>query len=88
MYLVDGYRGMGLGSQLLTAAIDLARDAGAHKICLEHWLHNAAAAGLYEKHGFEHEGVRRRHYRRDDGSLWDCVSMGLVLDETSPGSPY
>lgn len=24
---------------------------------------------------------------RDDGSLWDCLAMGLVLDEESPGGP-
>jgi len=28
----------------------------------------------------------RRHYRRRSGELWDAVIMGLVLDETSPGS--
>jgi len=30
-------------------------------------------------------GRRRRQYRRKDGSLWDAVLMGLVLDEDAPG---
>jgi hypothetical protein len=32
--------------------------------------------------------VLRRHYPRRNGQLWDAVIMGLILDKTSPGSPY
>ena len=88
MGLTDGYRGRGLGRQLLVAGIEWAREAGAHKVVLEAWPHNEAAIGLYERLGFQLEGRHRRHWRRRDGSLWDSVSMGLVLDETSPGSPF
>ena len=48
---------------------------------------NTRAIGLYEKLGFVVEGRYRRHWRRRDGSLWDSLLMGLVLDETSPGGP-
>ena len=82
------HRGAGLGRRLLEQGIDWARAAGAHKVVLEAWPHNEAAVALYERFGFELEGRHRRHWRRSDGSLWDSVSMGLVLDETSPGSPY
>jgi RimJ/RimL family protein N-acetyltransferase len=87
MALSDGYRGAGLGRRLLTCGIDWAREQGAHKVVLEAWPHNDGALALYEKLGFELEGRHRRHWRRRDGSLWDCISMGLVLDETAPGSP-
>jgi putative acetyltransferase len=57
-------------------------------VTLELWPHNRAARRLYERAGFVEEGRRRRHYRRRSGELWDSVVMGLVLDETSPGSRF
>ncbi|HKA05035.1 MAG TPA: GNAT family N-acetyltransferase [Acidimicrobiales bacterium] len=89
MAVSDGWRSKGVGSALLNTAIEWARDRpGVHKLALEVWPHNGAALALYRRFGFEVEGRRRRHYRRKSGELWDAVVMGLVLDETSPGSPY
>ena len=85
MALTGGYRGVGLGRRLLEAGIEWARSAGAHKVVLEVWPDNERALRLYERLGFVVEGRHRRHWRRQDGSLWDSISMGLVLDETSPG---
>jgi RimJ/RimL family protein N-acetyltransferase len=79
MMVASGWRGRGVGSALLRAGIDWAREAGAHKVSLEVWPHNQAAIALYEKFGFEREGLRRRHYRRRNGELWDAVVMGLLL---------
>jgi RimJ/RimL family protein N-acetyltransferase len=73
------WRGRGVGSALLTAAIDWARTSDAHKISLQHWPHNERARALYERFGFEQEGYLRRHYRRRNGELWDAVVMGLLL---------
>jgi RimJ/RimL family protein N-acetyltransferase len=87
MAILDGYRSMGIGSGLLEAFIEWARERGAHKVELSLWPWNERARRLYEKFGFEVEGIRRRHWRRNDGSLWDDVSMALVLDEDSPGAP-
>jgi RimJ/RimL family protein N-acetyltransferase len=87
MGIVDGHRSSGLGTQLMAAVIGWAKQRGAHKVTLELWPHNARAQGLYEKFGFVVEGHHRRHWRRNDGSLWDAVSMGLVLDEDAPGMP-
>ncbi|HEX9258363.1 MAG TPA: GNAT family N-acetyltransferase, partial [Acidimicrobiales bacterium] len=43
MSITDGYRGRGVGSALVAAAIDWARSRGdVHKIELEVWPHNAA----------------------------------------------
>ena len=67
---------------------EAARDLGAHKVALQVWPHNEAARRLYLRHGFVEEGLLRRHYPRRNGELWDAVIMGLILDETSPGSPY
>jgi RimJ/RimL family protein N-acetyltransferase len=79
MLVADGWRSRGVGSALLDAGIDWARQRGAHKLALQVWPHNERAIGLYEKYGFEREGVLRRHYRRADGDLWDAVVMGLLL---------
>ena len=88
MGIVDGYRSMGIGTQLLAAVVGWAKQRGAHKVTLELWPHNERAQALYEKFGFVVEGRHPRHWRRNDGSIWDSVSMGLVLDEDAPGSPF
>ncbi|MFP5320091.1 MAG: N-acetyltransferase family protein [Acidimicrobiia bacterium] len=82
------WRGRGVGGALVGEAVATARGLGAHKVALQVWPHNQAALRLYRRHGFVEEGRLRRHYRRRNGELWDAVVMGLVLDETSPGSPY
>jgi RimJ/RimL family protein N-acetyltransferase len=79
MAIIDGYRGQGVGTGLLEAAIDWARDSGAHKVYLEVWPHNDAGIALYRKLGFQEEGRKRRHYRRANGEIWDAVLMGLQL---------
>jgi RimJ/RimL family protein N-acetyltransferase len=79
MLVASGWRGRGIGSALLRSGIEWARQAGAHKIALQVWPHNAAAIALYEKFGFQREGLLRRHYRRRNGELWDAIIMGLPL---------
>jgi RimJ/RimL family protein N-acetyltransferase len=81
MWLVDGYRNKGLGSQLVTACIEWAKAEGAHKITLQVWPHNEAARALYRKFGFAEEGYLHKHWRRRNGELWDSVIMGLILDD-------
>lgn len=85
MNVADGHRGQGIGGALMEAAVAWARAVGAHKMTLQHWPWNDRARALYERFGFVEEGYHRRHYRRKDGSLWDAVTMGLVLDDESPG---
>jgi RimJ/RimL family protein N-acetyltransferase len=74
-------RGQGVGSALLEACIEWAKDQGIHKMELKVWPHNEAAIALYEKYGFEREGYMKRHYRRRNGEIWDCVLMGLQLPQ-------
>jgi RimJ/RimL family protein N-acetyltransferase len=80
MLVAAGWRGRGVGSALVAAGLAWAREAGAHKVALQVWPHNQAAVALYEKFGFQREGLLRRHYRRRNGELWDAVVMGLLLD--------
>ena len=78
--LVDAaWRGRGVGSALVDAAIDWGRRHGLHKLSLEVFTTNAAAIALYRKYGFVEEGRRTKHYRRASGELWDAIVMGRAL---------
>jgi RimJ/RimL family protein N-acetyltransferase len=79
MAVTQEWRGQGVGSALLAAAIDWARENGLHKLSLVVFAHNAAAISLYRKFGFVEEGRRLKHYRRSSGELWDSIEMGLLL---------
>jgi RimJ/RimL family protein N-acetyltransferase len=83
MWVLPGLRGRGGGRMLLEAAID-ARPADVHKIELEVWPHNEAAIALYERLGFEREGLRRDHYRRRDGRLHSSVIMARLFPAATP----
>jgi RimJ/RimL family protein N-acetyltransferase len=79
MLVARSWRGRGVGSTLLAAAIEKARADGLHKLSLEVFPHNEAALRLYRRFGFVEEGYRRKHYRRASGELWDSIVMGLQL---------
>ena len=85
MLVAAPWRGRGVGSALVAAGLAWARQAGAHKVALQVWPHNQAAIALYEKFGFQREGLLRRHYRRRNGELWDAVVMGLLLGDPQVG---
>jgi RimJ/RimL family protein N-acetyltransferase len=61
MMLAPDWRGQGLGRALLESGVEWARQAGAHKLWLEVWPHNAPAIALYRRAGFVEEGRKRRH---------------------------
>ena len=73
------WRGRGVGSALLAAAIEWARERGLHKLSLGVFAHNEAAIALYRKFGFIEEGRRVKQYRRASGELWVSIEMGLLL---------
>ncbi|NUR75587.1 MAG: GNAT family N-acetyltransferase [Thermoleophilia bacterium] len=79
MAVAREWRGRGVGSALLEAAIEDARARGLHKVILSVFAHNAAALALYRKYGFVEEGRRVKQYRRTSGELWDTIEMGLLL---------
>jgi ribosomal protein S18 acetylase RimI-like enzyme len=79
MAVAREWRGRGVGSALLAAAIESARDCGLHKLSLSVFAHNTAAIALYRKFGFIEEGRRVKQYRRASGELWDAIEMGLLL---------
>ena len=79
MAVAREWGGRGVGSALLAAAIEWARDRGLHKLSLGVFAHNTAAIELYRKFGFVEEGRLIKQYRRENGELWDAIEMGLLL---------
>jgi RimJ/RimL family protein N-acetyltransferase len=79
MEIVRAWRGRGVGTALMEAAIAWAREQGLHKLSLEVFAHNAGGLALYRKMGFVEEGRRIKQYRRQSGELWDSIAMGLLL---------
>ncbi len=68
------YRGRGIGTALLTEAVDAALARGLSRIELVVRADNDAAIALYERHRFEHEG-RLRDYMVVDGVSFDALLM-------------
>lgn len=81
LMVAASHRRRGIGSALLETAEVWARGAGITKLELHVFPHNEPAIGLYAKHGYEREGLRRRHYTRSDGSLTDVILMAKHLEE-------
>lgn len=80
MMVAREWRGHGVGSALVAAAIDWGNEHGLHKLTLSVFPQNEAAIALYRKFGFEEEGYRKKQMRRASGELWDLVEMGLLLE--------
>jgi RimJ/RimL family protein N-acetyltransferase len=79
MMVARDWRGRGVGSALIAAAIAWGRENGLHKLTLSVFPHNEAAIGLYRKFGFVEEGRLEKQIRRANGELWDLIEMGLQL---------
>jgi RimJ/RimL family protein N-acetyltransferase len=79
LMVAAGHRRRGIGRALLQQAADWARENGVEKLELHVFPHNEPAIKLYEQFGFEHEGLRRGHFRRG-GRLVDAVLMAYRVD--------
>src|SRR3990172_5421494 len=61
IYVERQWRGRGVGSQLLTRLIELARLHGFHKMVLAAFPSNEGGMALYRKFGFREVGIYREH---------------------------
>lgn len=71
-------RRSGVGSSLLEAFLDDARQAGAHRVHLEVRDGNAAVE-VYIRHQFAVEGRRSKYYRGSDGQQYDALTMARTV---------
>ena len=78
MGILPQYREQGLGSRLLEKIIPFSRDFGLEKIELEVYTENTRAVALYEKFGFQQEGLITK-YRKLEGRYFDAILMALSL---------
>ena len=78
MGVATAWQGKGVGSRLLTAALDVADNwMNLHRVELTVYADNEAAHHLYRKFGFEVEG-RLRDYALRDGVFVDTLSMARL----------
>ena len=61
--IAEGWRDVGIGSELVAAAQVWARERGLRKLSLGVFPDNQRAVAVYEKRGFVREGLRRMQYR-------------------------
>jgi len=80
MWIIPGYRGLGLGNELMDYIIEWAHAHGVEKLSLDVFSNNERAIRLYKKHGFRIEGRLKRQYILN-GRYVDEIFMGLVLQD-------
>jgi RimJ/RimL family protein N-acetyltransferase len=79
MGIIAAYRGQGIGTRLLQAAIDAAKAAGMSRIELLVRADNEVAKRLYLRLGFVMEGLHR-HADCIDGRYYDAHTMAIVIE--------
>jgi len=81
MAVHDAFHGRGVGSALMTAALDLADNWLQYsRLELEVYIDNVGAISLYQKFGFVVEGTHPKDSFRN-GIYIDCLSMGRLRPE-------
>lgn len=82
MMVHEDYQGMGVGSALMEAVIDLTDNwLGLDRLHLEVYTDNHRAARLYQKYGFKEEGIWRAYAFRA-GHYVDTLVMGRLRAES------
>jgi len=84
MAVHDDYAGRGVGGAMMQAVIDLAeRWWNVRRIELNVYADNARAIALYERFGFEREGLLRAYAWRD-GRYVDSLAMARLRLQPQP----
>lgn len=78
--IADGWREVGIGTELVSAAQRWAIERGLRKVSLGVFPDNERALAVYEHRGFVREGLRRDQYRTATG-FRDEVLMAWFPDE-------
>jgi putative acetyltransferase len=78
--LAPGFRGKGIGPELMRKAIESAWRRGFTRIELTVRADNARAIALYEQLGFESEGIHRNAFLVD-GKYENILAMALIREE-------
>ncbi|UJF27083.1 GNAT family N-acetyltransferase [Planococcus sp. 107-1] len=76
--MLQAYWGYGIGGALLSETLDWTDAAGIKKVVLTVLETNEKAIKLYEKHGFNVEGILRQDKLLSDGNYYNTVVMGRI----------
>jgi ribosomal protein S18 acetylase RimI-like enzyme len=71
--------GRGAGRALMEGLMERAREQGGERMTLRVFARNERACRLYERLGFEVEGVLRGEFKNADGELVDDVFMARAI---------
>ncbi len=82
VYVKDGYRGQGIGRQLIEKIIQAGKEAGLHTIISRITAGNDESIHLHEGFGFEHIGVMKEVGEKY-GRLLDVVLMQKIYTDKS-----
>lgn len=75
MGVAEPRRGRGVGTALVTSAIEWAESAGAGRLRLEVFTHNDRAIALYRRMGFSDGETQVGRYPRQSGEVFDALVM-------------
>ena len=82
------HQGKGYGYEAMQLALQFAFDElNLHRVQLTVFSYNEHAIALYEKLGFQREGVHREHLQRD-GKRYDMYLYGLLRSEWESSRKY
>lgn len=81
-----GHRGEGIGSALITSVLEWAPSHGIRRVQLHAFATNPGALRLYERLGFEQEGILRAAVMRD-GEPIDVYVLARILPPLPQGGP-
>jgi phosphinothricin acetyltransferase len=83
IYVDEAARGQGVGSLLLPALIDAARQAGLWKLLSRIFVENTASRRLCTRAGFREVGIYEKHAQLD--GIWrDVVIVERLIPENQP----
>lgn len=78
----EAWRRSGLGTALAQAISDAARDLGVAKLIVEVMEEQRAGLAIFERLGFQVEGLLRRHMRAHDGQPHNLLVLAYHLSDS------
>ena len=82
IFIRDGYRNVGLGTELAKAFVEVAKEHGFEILQLSVYATNKRAFHVYKKCGYKECGKLSRDIKFLDGSYSDRILMELPLTRT------
>jgi RimJ/RimL family protein N-acetyltransferase len=85
--IADGWRDVGIGTELVETAQRWAGERGLRKLSLGVFPENERAIAVYAKRGFVREGLRRMQYRSGTAFRDEVLMAWFPLETPAPEEP-